>query len=517
MIADEAYEALEEAVGPEYASREPAVMDGYSWQAHMNVDPDIWIPRPEAVVLPGSAEEVQAVVRACNKHGLKLKAFCVGWGPFAGPGKEGVIQVDLRRMDRILEIDEKNMIAVVEPYVIAGALQAEAMKVGLNTHIIGAGPGHSPLAAATSLLGTGWDGIYMSNSFRNLLGVEWVLPSGEVLRAGTPGSGSGWFCGDGPGPSLRGIMRGWLGTSGSLGIFTKCALKLFNWPGPPKPEINGTLLDVRTEEMPNFGTYMCLFPDREKYAEAIYKVGEAETGYIHHKTSHPLLLAFLAPRFTRKLSDKRILREALLALRHQFTLILAADTERELVYQKSVLAAIVSDQQGVLLDLAAFPSIQQMLFWGMVRSSLTPLVFRPTGNYFAGFGTDESLASQSLADELGEPVGEKGGEEGNVLDEFGDDVWAPTYENTNRAHCEHILLFDHRHREHSKAVAGYGREYVELGFEKFLAPGLVGMTPDVRKIYSSRAFNFNEYQKKIVAALDEGNVSDTTWYTDEAD
>ena len=42
-------------------------------------------------------------------------------------------------MDRILEIDEKNMFAVIEPYVIGATLQAEVMKVGLNTHIIGAG------------------------------------------------------------------------------------------------------------------------------------------------------------------------------------------------------------------------------------------------------------------------------------------------------------------------------------------------------------------------------------------
>ena len=517
MIADEAYKALEEAVGPEYASREPAVMDGYSWQSHMNVDPDTWVPRPEAVVLPGSTEEVQGVVRACNKHGLKFKALCIGWGPFAGPGKEGVIQVDLRRMDRILEIDEKNMIAVVEPFVIAGALQAEAMKVGLNTHIIGAGPGHSPLAAATSMFGTGWDGIYMSNSFRNLLGVEWVLPSGEVLRLGTPGSGSGWFCGDGPGPSLRGIMRGWLGTCGGLGIFTKCALKLFNWPGPPKPEIEGTLLDVRTEEMSNFGTYMCVFPDREKYTEAVYKVGEAEIGYIHHKTSNPLLLGLITPHFLRRLSGKPALREAFLALRHQFTLILAGGTERELEYQKRTLAAIVSDQQGVLLDFAAFPSLQRMLFWGMVRSSLTPLAFRATGNYYAGFGTDGSFASQSVADELGEPLGEKGGEEGSILDTFGDDLWAPTYENINRAHCEHILLFDHRNRKDTEAVAEYARGYVQLGFEHFLGPGLAAIAPAVRKAYSSMAFNYNEYQKKIVAALDEGNVSDTSCYTDEAD
>ena len=54
-------------------------------------------------------------------------------------------------MDRILEIDEKNMFAVIEPYVIAATLQAEAMKVGLNCHMIGAGASCSPLAQLTSV------------------------------------------------------------------------------------------------------------------------------------------------------------------------------------------------------------------------------------------------------------------------------------------------------------------------------------------------------------------------------
>ncbi len=232
MISDEAYEALQETVGEENVSREPAVLDSYAWQPFLNEDPELWTSRPEVVILPASTEEVQAVVKACGKHGLKFKALCTGWGVHAGPTSEGVVQIDLRRMDRILEIDEKNMYAVVEPYVSGAQLQAEVMKRGLNTHLIGAGPVCSPLASATSMHGVGHDGIYMSYSPRNVLGVEWVLPTGEVLYLGTPGSGMDWFCGDGPGPSLRGIMRGSSGAFGGLGGFTKCALKLSPWPGP---------------------------------------------------------------------------------------------------------------------------------------------------------------------------------------------------------------------------------------------------------------------------------------------
>ncbi len=170
-ITDSAYAELEEAVGKDYVSREPAVLDGYAWQPMGNEDPAKWVKRPVAVVLPSSAEEVREVIRVCNRHGLKFKAFATGWGIFSAVTYDNVVQIDLRRMDRILDIDERNMYAVVEPCVCGAQLQAEAMKLGLNTHIIGAGPVCSPLASATSGWGVGWDSIYMSYSARNVLGV----------------------------------------------------------------------------------------------------------------------------------------------------------------------------------------------------------------------------------------------------------------------------------------------------------------------------------------------------------
>ena len=201
MQGDEVRKELEEAVGPENVSTESAVLDGYAFQSFGNIDDSIpWIHRPVAVVLPSTVEEVQAVIGTCGRLGLKFKAFSTGWGAHAGPGGDGIVQLDLRRMNRILDIDEKNMLAVVEPYVICAQVQAEALKRGLNLHIIGAGCGTSPLASCTSMDGTGWTGLSTGYNGRNVLGVEWVLPDGEVLRLGSPGSGAGWFCGDGPGP-----------------------------------------------------------------------------------------------------------------------------------------------------------------------------------------------------------------------------------------------------------------------------------------------------------------------------
>ena len=101
-------------------------------------------------------------------------------------------------MNRILEIDEKNMYAVIEPYINGATLQAEAMRRGFNTHIQGSGCSCSPLASVTGHGGGGPGNLFFGSHYENMLGMEWVMPNGDILRTGSLGSGLGWFCGEGP-------------------------------------------------------------------------------------------------------------------------------------------------------------------------------------------------------------------------------------------------------------------------------------------------------------------------------
>ena len=109
------------------------------------------------------------------------------------------------------------MYAVVEPYVIAAQLQAEILPLGLNLNIPGVGCSSSIVASACAYHGAGPDTYYMGGNAENVLGMEWVTPEGEIVRTGSLGSGDGWFCSEGPGPSVRGICRGTLGSRGGLG------------------------------------------------------------------------------------------------------------------------------------------------------------------------------------------------------------------------------------------------------------------------------------------------------------
>jgi glycolate oxidase len=239
-LSKEVYRLFEDIVGPNNISDDPALLDSYRYPLshtaiHLGPHYRVYTPRGAAVLLPGSAAEVQAIVRLCNKYKIRFKPSSTFWSAWGYPLEDDTIQLDMRRMDRILEIDEKNMFAVVEPHVIGAILQAEAMKVGLNTHIHGPGSSCSCLASATALGGLGPDTLYMGHHNENILGVEWVMPDGELFRIGSVGSGLGWFCCDGPGPSLKGLVRGMTGTNGSMGVFTKVAIKLFPWPNHALP------------------------------------------------------------------------------------------------------------------------------------------------------------------------------------------------------------------------------------------------------------------------------------------
>ena len=127
-LSKEVYREFEDVVGEENICDDPTIMPAY------------YSTELAAVILPKDTTEVQAIVRLCNKYKLQFRAECTGWtGIMPGMVGRGMIYLDLRRMNRIIEINEKNMYVVVEPYVISAQLQAELFKRGLNFCIKGAG------------------------------------------------------------------------------------------------------------------------------------------------------------------------------------------------------------------------------------------------------------------------------------------------------------------------------------------------------------------------------------------
>ncbi|MDI6830319.1 MAG: FAD-binding protein, partial [Actinomycetota bacterium] len=440
-----------------------------------------------------------------------------GWGVWCGPTYDNVVQVDLRRMNRILEIDEKNMYAVVEPYVCGAQLQAEAMKLGLNAHIIGAGPACSPLASATSGWGVGWDGVYMSYGHRNLLGAEWVLPDGEVLHVGSIDSGLGWFNPDGPGPSLRGIMRGSAGALSGLGIFTKCALKLYNWPGPPQMKSEGVLLDNQTEPPEILRFHLCFFPDRASLDDAVYAMGEEELPYLFTRTAVAAYINTFAPHLLQRIAKTVSLRALIgRTLKWNCTVVLVGDSEDEIAYRDRVLKEIVAKNGGLCMEATQARVIGPMMIMNFLRVSAIPMVFRAGGLFSTALARNEAWKTQMDWAETGEAIKQKWIDRGCILDDLADNPFMALYENNCWGHCEEIFQYNARDPKHLAALEPMFVEFSVAAMEMFMEP-LSVTDARLREIISPMMGHYNAWQKKISHTLDANRAADTGMYCDEVD
>jgi len=356
MITVEEKRVLQNIVGERWVSTDLCTLDAYSFYMNpeaLNKEGGRFTPRPAAVVLPATTRDVQEIVRFCNRSDLMVKPFSTGFCVMGSPSRDRVITLDLKRMNRIIEIDVKNQIAVIEPYVRAIDLQSRLFKHGLNCHVVSAGGHHSLLASATSAWGTSASGPSMGYSGRNLLGVEWVLPTGEVLTLGSAGNGAGWFTPDGPGPSVRGIARGFQGAFGGLGVFTKCAVKLYRWDGPPEFEVEGCSPSYSLKKVPPRIAFNAIaFPSSEAMRDAGYKLGEAEIEYAQFRT--PMFFVALGMSRNNR-SLKRILESGMLQRMGKYVLnnAVVGYSDREFKWKMKVHRQILRETGGVLLPVVA--------------------------------------------------------------------------------------------------------------------------------------------------------------------
>jgi (+)-pinoresinol hydroxylase len=187
---------------------------------------------PSAAVGPDSTEQVQAVVRVANKYKIPLYAISTGknfayGGP--SPNVRGSVTVDLKRMNRILEVDARRHFALVEPGVSYIDLYRHIQERGLKVWIDTPDPGWgSPIGNALDH-GIGYTQGFYRDHFGAHVGMEVVLPSGEVMRTGMgalPGSKCWGEYRHGYGPDPAGLFG-----QGNYGIVTKMGFRLM-----PQPE-----------------------------------------------------------------------------------------------------------------------------------------------------------------------------------------------------------------------------------------------------------------------------------------
>ena len=176
---------------------------------------------PTVVVLPRTTEEVSGVVKTAGAHGVPVVARGAGTGLSGGAiAEHGGIVVALTRMTGILEIDEVNRLAIVEPGVVNIDLTAAASKYGLYYAPDPSSQKACTIGGNVAENSGGPHCLAYGVTTNHVLGMEVVLADGSIH----------WYGGktrEAPGYDLRGIM---IGSEGTLGIVTKVVVRLLKTP-----------------------------------------------------------------------------------------------------------------------------------------------------------------------------------------------------------------------------------------------------------------------------------------------
>ncbi|MGD0228783.1 MAG: FAD-linked oxidase C-terminal domain-containing protein [Syntrophorhabdales bacterium] len=189
---------------------------------------------PDLVVFPSSAGEVSAILTLANRHLFPVIPRGQGTGLTGGsvPVNGGVV-LSFTRMNRILEIDTANLVAVVEPGVITFLLQEEVAKKGLFYPPDPASYKYSSIGGNVAECAGGPNSLKYGVTRDYVLGLEVVLPTGEILNLGVR--------------TMKGVVgydltRLFVGSEGTLGIVTRITLRLI-----PLPEAKATILALFSE------------------------------------------------------------------------------------------------------------------------------------------------------------------------------------------------------------------------------------------------------------------------------
>jgi hypothetical protein len=546
-LAKEIYQEFESIVGAEYISDDPSILEAYIYpqmatSLHLGPYYRVYTPRPGAVILPQTTIEVQKIVKLCNKYKLKFKVSSTFWSGMGFIAHPEAIQIDMRRMNKIIEIDRKNCFAVVEPYVTGAILQAEAMKVGLNTHIIGAGSTCSPLASAVSWAGNGPDSVFMSFGGDNMLGLEWVMPNGEILRTGSLGAGLGWFCGEGPGPSARGIVRGGLGLKGAMGVFTKVALKLYPWPGPTKLPVEGTIPAYKAALPNNFRAYTVSYPSWQAWADSAYKIWNNGIGYIAHRQysmfgrNLKLAMIKILADPTKTLSDIEQLakdpevKKQTAEMKFDYEIVLAGMTPRDIEWQDAVLDKILADTGGKKVEAMLDPEIAKWSLLYMLRMGHKALNLVYGGGYdgaFCQFWTPDALALHQESAAQFKSQWEKKGAMVEAGGDCGMGGIGGSLGGGGGTGLENFVHFDPHSKESTEGVLAFFEAAAKFAADNKWPPGLEKLNslsrgPDGKEVPKdirenalshSRQADAFRYQRKFREAFNPNDLGDAYYWT----
>ncbi|MCX8118598.1 MAG: heterodisulfide reductase-related iron-sulfur binding cluster [Desulfobacterota bacterium] len=437
MIPKEASKELESIVGREYFTMDPVLCEGYragprGYECGLGYE-KVMARVPAAVVLPAETPEVQAIVQTCYRFQIPYVPYSTGfYGAKSAPHVEGALLIDLKRMAHF-EIDEDHLMAVVGPGIVYSQLQAEALRRGMYV-LVGGGGGQVSVIANMINDGTSPHSYRFGLAQRRILGTELVLPDGEVLRLGSLSTEEDPFWGEGPGPDLRGLLRGGTGWRGSFGIVTKMALKLMPFqPEPLRPEgiSPHTALRLPQERVKWVNIRM---PDRESLVKAVYEIGKAEIGAAVMRV--PLFWRTVArseskEEFWKRWSEES--EESIEKFHLLRVLLIGYGSEEQMAYEEKVLYDIVNELGGEIrrtkpTDESWFKNADSAGMWLMCGGYLSVEYSSDTLNHAI-------LQGEAMADL-------KQGYTPPLMPDYGERGWFQSIEMGHLGYSEYLIYWD---------------------------------------------------------------------------
>lgn len=239
MIDKKHLKALSDIVGNENIYDDKAHMIAYSYDATRTRY------EPDAIIFPRHEEDVSAILKYCNDHRIVITARGAGSGFTGGalPANGGIIMAMEKHMNKILEIDTQNMVAVVQPGVINMDLQKHVEALGLFYPPDPASEEYSTLGGNVSENAGGMRAAKYGITKDYVMALRAVRTNGDVIRAGKR------TIKDVAGYNVAGIL---IASEGTLAVLTELTLKLI-----PKPKFKKT--------------YMGIFPSVDNAMNAVFK------------------------------------------------------------------------------------------------------------------------------------------------------------------------------------------------------------------------------------------------------
>lgn len=223
---------LEKIVGKDYATNRSEDLYIYSQ------DPGASIPRSvDFVVMPNNTEEVQEIVKLANRE--KISIVPMGGGlTLSGliiPVKGGIV-VDMKRMNKILEINQFSRYALIEAGVTTGQILSHLNENYQNLQPpIPDAPPSATVAGNMLIHGSGYLSQRYGGHGAMINGLEVVLPNGEICKLGSCAVSDYWFD-RGPLPDFIGLF---ISAFGTMGVITKLSIQLF-----PKPKMRDIIFGL---------------------------------------------------------------------------------------------------------------------------------------------------------------------------------------------------------------------------------------------------------------------------------